>query len=107
MTSDDLTVRILTEIRDGIRTTNDRVDQLGERVDHLRADLSQRIDETNERVGRLENRVTEASVQTSTELHAVNATMRDVLVLLRDRLELRDRVDRCERDIEDLKKRVG
>ena len=32
--------------------------------------------------------------------------MRDVTTLLRDRLDLRDRVDRCERDIADLKTRV-
>ena len=111
MKSDDLTVQILTEIRDEIRTTRtdlgQRIDQTNLRVDKLRDELGSRIDETNVRIDQTNARITESEIRTSTALHELNGTMRDVHGLLRDRLDLRDRVDRCERDIEDLKHRVG
>lgn len=43
MTSNDITVEILKEIRDAVRVTNDRVDQ-------LRIDIDQRLDQTNARI---------------------------------------------------------
>jgi len=45
----DLTVRILQDIRDGVRETNQRLDSLETRVDR-------RLDETNRRLGNLESR---------------------------------------------------
>lgn len=62
---------------------------------------------TNQRLDVTNQRLTEMDLRTSTGLHEVAGTMRDVTTLLRDRLELRGRVDRCERDIAELKSRVG
>ena len=45
----DLTIEILKEIRDAVRTTNSRIDALGTK-------LSERIDATNERLDRMEQR---------------------------------------------------
>jgi len=47
MSGDDLTVVILREIRDEIRST--RID-LGSRIDAINADLGSRIDVTNQRL---------------------------------------------------------
>jgi len=50
----DLTVEILKQIRDGVVTVGERVDNLGERVDHLETSLTERIDGTNGRLDRVE-----------------------------------------------------
>jgi len=89
MEPSDLTVKILTEIRDAVRETNTRVDQ------------------TNERIDVLADRVVEAEIRSATAILALGSSLDDVKTLLRDRLDLRDRVDRCEVDIRDLKDRMG
>ena len=99
MESDDpnnLTVRVLVEIRDEIRKTNVRVDALGDRVDALGDRLDKRID-------KLEDRVTQVEIRTATAITSVVGAVNEVRDLLRDRLDLRDRVERCEHDIADLK----
>ncbi len=107
MTSDDITVRVLVEIRDAVRATNERVDKLDGRVEQMNIDLGKRIDETNHRIDETNQRLSGLEIPTATSLNEVTGTLREVTALLRDRLDLRDRVDRCERDIADLKTRVG
>lgn len=96
MESDDLTVRILIEIRDEIRTTNVRVDDLGRRIDGLGL-----------RIVEVDHRLLESEVRTATRISEQIAATRDLYALLKDRFELRDRVERCERDIDELKHRAG
>ena len=107
MEADDLTIRVLIEIRDEIRSTNQRVDRTNERVEQL----SGRIDSLGERLtGRIDSlsdRLTESELRTSTAITELHGTIRDVHTLLVDRLDLRDRVSRCERDIDELKRRVS
>lgn len=124
MGSDDVTLGVLIEIRDAIRATNDRVDGTNARVDTL----TERVDGTNARVDKLTdgvekltNRVDRvevglgdlrkagvaSEVRTVTAMHELNDTMRSVHTLLKDRLELRDRVERCEHDIEEIKRKIG
>lgn len=88
MGSDDLTLRVLVEIRDGIRTTNERVETLERRVD------------------RLGDQVAESDAHTTAAVDGTTQAVREVYTLLRDRLELRDRVERCERDIDELKRKL-
>jgi len=103
MESDDLTIRVLIEIRDEIRSTNQRVDRTNERVDHL----STRVDHMSTRIDDMGQRIVESELRTSTAITELTGTIRDVHSLLVDRLDLRDRVERCERDIDELKHRVG
>lgn len=86
--SDDVTIDLLKSIRDKIDTTN--------------AELH----ETNVRVDRLHAHVVESELRTATLLVEVNGTMRDVRNLIRDRFDLRDRVESCEREIAELKQRL-
>ena len=106
----DLTIHILTEIRDEIRSTN-------ERLDGVKNDLGARIDKTNDRVellntelgGRIDEtnrRLTESEIRTTTALIDVVASVHEVRDLLIERRDLRVRVERCEQDIDDLKRRV-
>jgi hypothetical protein len=99
MDSRDITVEILKDIREEIRGTNRRIDHMEERLDT-------RIDQVGQRLDRLENRVTEGEIRTATAITDMHGTLIEVRDLMRDRFDLRDRVERCERDIADLKQRV-
>ncbi|HEY5935240.1 MAG TPA: hypothetical protein VIU61_11410 [Kofleriaceae bacterium] len=121
MGSDDLTVRILIEIRDEIRATNARIDGTNERVDALGSTLGARIDTTNARIDQLRtelhteissvredlgNRITGVELNLATQMTALIGSTRDLHDMLADRFDLRDRVERCERAIDDLNRRV-
>ncbi|MBA3540262.1 MAG: hypothetical protein H0T79_11600 [Deltaproteobacteria bacterium] len=99
MTSDDLTLRVLIEIRDEIRSTNARVDQTNARLDLT----NQRLENVRDELGR---RIVESEIRTATAIGDLASAVRDVHGLLSDRLDLRDRVERCERDIDELKRTV-
>ena len=101
MDNSDVTIEILKDIREEMRATRE---ELGEEMRATREELRDEIRETNHRVGLLEQRVVESEIRTSSALLEVNGTMREVRDLLRDRFDLRDRVERCEREIEELKR---
>jgi hypothetical protein len=98
MEPSDLTVKILGEIRDEVRSVREEVHGLGQ-------SLGRRIDETNDRVDqvivrldRVEHRQVETEVRLATEIVGVAAAIREV----RDELEhraLRASVDDHERRI--------
>ena len=106
MQPSDITIEILQGIRDEIRLT--RTD-LSERLDQTNARLDQtngRLDQTNGRLDELSRRVVESEVRTSTAITDLAGTMRDLTVVLRAQGELRPRVEKCERDIDELRRRV-
>lgn len=97
MTDSEITVSILREIRDSIRTldanvsmridkTNERIDKLGDKVDALGDALGERIDALGERVTVVEYAVRDAGQQ---------------LVMLTRYLK-----NKTEVEVEDLKQRV-
>lgn len=92
----NITIKILEGIRDEIRTTrtdlSDRIDQTNGRLDEMRTELSRRI--------------VESEVRTSTAITDLAGTVRDLTVVLRAQGELRSRVEKCERDIDELRRRV-
>ncbi len=94
--TEDLTTKILIEIRDGIGRTNDRLDTT---VD--------RLDSTINRLEKLERRQTEMEVRLSTELiavvQAVN-TLKDVII--EDR-KLRSQVDDHESRLRAVERKLG
>jgi hypothetical protein len=81
----DLTVKILSEIRDEIRGT--------------RADLNARIEETNQKVDLLARRQTETEVRLATEIVALAGAVERTNKLLRERLDDRDRIDDIDRRV--------
>jgi hypothetical protein len=95
----DLTVEILKGIRDGVQSTNERLDGLHDEVHALRVD-------TNERLGRVERRLAETEVRLSTELVAVVGVVSEVRDLFREDRALRDRVEDHERRIAAVEGRV-
>ena len=89
MSEDNLTVRILEEIRDNGRQMADRIDQ-----------TNQRLDQTSQQL-------TETQIRLSTAITDMHGTMSDIKDLLAANLRVRDRVQRCENDIDSIKKHIG
>ena len=89
----DLTIEILKDIRAGVEKTNERVDALRE--------------DTNARLDLLSRRIVESEVRTSTAIVDFAGTVRDMTTVLRTQSDLRPRVERCERDIEELRQRTA
>jgi predicted nucleic acid-binding Zn-ribbon protein len=102
----DLTLRILNEVRNDVRALKEQLDGHDARFDAIDRELAGRFDTLDRRFDAVDRRQTEADVRTATALAEVAGTLRDLHAMVRDRLELRDRVDRCERDIADLQHRV-
>jgi predicted nucleic acid-binding Zn-ribbon protein len=95
-------VHILRDLRAEIRSTNQR--------------LEQHIDSTNQRFDRLEQGIAdlasatrdqfvELELRMATRTAEQTAATRDLYDLLNANLQLRDRVERCEHDIAELKDR--
>jgi hypothetical protein len=82
----DLTIEILKDIRAGI--------------DSLRED-------TNARLDLMSRRIVESEVRTSTAIVDLAGTVREMTTVLRAQSDLRPRVERCERDIEELRQRTA
>ncbi len=92
METNDLTTEVLKEIRDAVRGTNARVDQTNVCLEA--------------QTERLDRRITESEVRTATAINQLRGTLVDVKDLLETRLDIRDRVERCEREIEVIKVRL-
>lgn len=107
MESDDLTVRVLVEIREQIR---DGQTALREGLHEVRDEIRQtnvRLDQQGQRIDQQGQRIVESEIRTATAITELHGTMRDVHDWLKKQADLRDRVERCEREIDDLKKRVS
>ena len=63
--------------------------------------------ETNERLDTMARRIVESEVRTSSAIADLAGTVREMTGVLRAANDLRPRLDRCEHDIEELKRRVG
>lgn len=88
----DLTVKILSEIRDEIRGA--RAD-LSAKIDQTNA----RLEETNQKVDLLTRRQTETEVRLATEIVALAGAVDRTNKLLRERLDDRDRLDDIDRRV--------
>ena len=95
-----LTVALLREIRDEIRSTNQRLDATNQRLDAT----NQRLESVDDRVGRLEQRHVDGEVRLATEIVAVVGAVRDLRDAILEDRDLRDRVVDHERRIRSLER---
>src|SRR5688572_24952525 len=93
----DLTIHVLKEIRDAVVQTNARIDETNARLDETNA----RIEGTNARVEQLGQRMVEGELRTATAITELAGAVHGVRDLLKEQLDLRSRVERCEADIGD------
>jgi chromosome segregation ATPase len=92
----DLTTRVLIEIRDEIKATRT---ELAARLD----ETNTRIDRTNQHLERLEHRVASMDLRLTTDIAELTRAFNDEVLF--GHRELRKRMERCERDIDELKRR--
>jgi hypothetical protein len=86
MNPTDVTIEILKSIRDEVRETRT---------------------ETNARLDNLSRRVVESEMRTATAIVDLHGTVRDMVDVLRAQHDLRPRLDHAERDITEIKHRLG
>jgi hypothetical protein len=106
----DLTIEILKSIRDEVRTTNVRIDDLRDEVRGSVGGLRDEVRNTNLRIDALRDetarRSTESETRVSTELVAVASAVREVRDLLRDDRQFRDQVTDHERRLSAIENRL-
>jgi len=107
----DITIEILKGIREEARQTNARIDQTNARLDETNRRLEDMDTRVNGRIDALREElskgIVESEIRTATAITDMHGTLRDVRDLLRDQLDLRPRVERCEHDIDELRRRLG
>lgn len=131
METTDLTTKILQNIRDDITRLEAKIDgKIDSKIDRLEAKLDAKIDseiaavrrdmqklvtrdefrETirvlDERIDRMYARLVENDVRATAAHQDLQATLGQIMIYLGGHGSLEARVDRCERDIVDLKERV-
>jgi hypothetical protein len=102
----DLTLRVLTEIRDEIRGTNSRLDATNSRVDGTNVRVDALQEEVHGMRVELARRIVESEVRTSTAITDLIGTVGEMTSVLRAANDLRPRVERCEQEIAEIKRRV-
>jgi predicted nucleic acid-binding Zn-ribbon protein len=107
MESNDLTIEVLRGIRHDVRELGSRIDGTNERLDRTNERLDALREETNERLDAMSRRIVESEVRTSTAIADLAGTVREMTSVLRAANDLRPRVERCELDIAEIKRRVG
>ncbi len=109
--SDDLSLAVLIEIRDGIRATNQRVDVTNSKLEQLGFDLRGEIAQTRDELRgeiaqlgtHLRGEILAVELRNATRVTEQTAATRDLYTLLNDRLDLRDRVTQVELDVAEIK----
>jgi chromosome segregation ATPase len=115
--SDDVTVKILIEIRDEIRKTNERLDHTNSRLEvtnqrldnglaAVRAEIGDLRHEVRAELADVRREMLASEMRAATRVAEQTAATRNLYDLLQDRFELRDRVERCEQDIAAIKQRL-
>jgi chromosome segregation ATPase len=107
----DPTLEVLKDIRQELRETRDtlsaRIDGTNAAVQGLRDDVHGMRDEVHGMREELSRRIVESEVRTSTAIADLAGTVREMTSVLRAANDLRPRVERCEQDIAEMKRRVG
>lgn len=100
--AEELTTRILMEIRDAVRGTNERLDHAVERLDTRLDETNQRLDETNQRLDETNQRLAVlATLTKSIDTHVGKIENREA-----DRVFLPQRLERLEADRDDHEARL-
>jgi uncharacterized protein Yka (UPF0111/DUF47 family) len=100
----DLTLEVLNGIRQELRETRDA---LGSRIDGTNERLDAMAEQAHGMREELSRRIVESEIRTSTAIADLAGTVREMTSVLRAANDLRPRVERCEHDIADIKRRVG
>jgi hypothetical protein len=111
METTDLTVTILQEIRDELHYIRGEIretkETLGARIDVSNIELRTTREELRAEIRATNQRITEADLRHTTQIHELIDVMRHISGQLDRAGGLEPRVEACERDIADLKRRFS
>lgn len=102
----DLTLEVLKQIRDDGRRNGERIDETNARLNETNGRLNEtnvRIDAMRDELGR---RIVESEMRTATAITDLHGTVKELITTIKEDRDLRGRVDRCEKDIAQLKTRL-
>ena len=103
----DLTLDVLKDIRDDVRKTNDEVRKTNQRLDELRSETRAGFADVGQRFEEVGRRIVDSEIRTATAITDLGETLHEVRDELRASLDLRPRVENCEREIAEIKTRIG
>jgi chromosome segregation ATPase len=103
----DLTLEVLKDIRQELRETRTELLETRSEMKIEISGLKEEIRETNVRVDILSDRVVESELRVTTAVTDLHGTVRELTDVLRSQHDLRPRVERCERDISDIQRRLS
>jgi chromosome segregation ATPase len=107
MMSDEMTLELLRGIRDEMRSTRIELKaELGELRTEVRSELGDvrsELGELRSEMRSMNHRLTEMDMRHATYVVNHTAATRDLYDLLQNNWRLRDRIERCERDIAELR----
>ena len=102
-----LSVEILKQIRAEVRSVKTELHSVKTELHSVKTELSARIDElrsdTNERFEEMEHQITESEIRTATAITELAGNVRELTIFFRKQSDLHPRVERCERDITELR----
>lgn len=99
----DLTVPILRSIRDELRLLGGRVDKTNDRLDKT----NERLEKTNERIDETNRRLAHSEIRLATQMAQLAGNINDLTQHLKQQHTLRPRVEKCERGIDKIKRRMA
>jgi hypothetical protein len=106
----DVTVEILKDIRGEMRGMRSELAQTREELSARIDATNERLDVTNERLGHvreeLARRIVDSEIRTSTAITDLAGAVNQMTLVLRTQHDLRPRVEKCERDIIDLRRQL-
>jgi len=104
--SDDVTVKLLADIRDELRSGLGAVrTEIGELRQEVRTEIGGLREELHVGLADVRREMLASEMRHATRVTEQTAATRNLYELLQDRFDLRDRVERCEHDIAELKQR--
>jgi chromosome segregation ATPase len=106
----DLTIQILQGIRDELRRTREelsaRIDQTNVKLDQTNVKLDQNRQDLAETRDDVAHRIVDSELRLATAVGDMVKTTQDLKQLLKEQLELRPRVEKCEQEIAAIKSRL-
>jgi hypothetical protein len=106
----DITVEVLKDIRGELQQLRGETKGVRAELQQLRGDTNARLDavrgEVHDTGHDLGRRIVESELRTATALTDVAGTVRDMTGVLRAGADLRPRLEKCEQEIGELKRRL-
>jgi chromosome segregation ATPase len=111
MNPDDLTLEVLKSLRDEMRETRTElsadVRDIRAEVRDLRTEMGVDVREIRTEIAEVARRVVESEVRTATAITELHGTVHDLVDVLRAQHDVRPRLERAEREITEIKNRLG